>query len=178
VFVIEPGSSTIAAVIAIAIGLGACVTDLRSRRIPNVLTFGSAFIAFAYYGVIAGPAGLLQSLAGWGTGILMFLPFFALRGLGGGDVKLLGALGAWLGAGTVLWVALFAGIVGGALALALTLTRGELPRVLRNFYLLFGFWRVMGLRPFPELSLDRPGAPRLAYAVPIFAGLSLALWLK
>ena len=172
------GSFAMAPMVAIAIALVACVTDLRSRRIPNLLTFGSAFMALVFHGVIAGPSGVVHALGGWGAGVLMFLPFFALRGLGGGDVKLLAALGAWLGAGTVLWVALFTGIVGGALALVVTLARGELGRVLRNFYLLFGFWRVMGVRPFPELTLERPGAPRLAYAVPIFAGLSLALWLK
>ena len=83
------GSFATAQVVAIAIALVACVTDLRSRRIPNLLTFGSALMALVFHVVIAGSSGLLHALGGWGAGVLMFLPFFALRGLGGGDVKLL-----------------------------------------------------------------------------------------
>ena len=49
---------------------------------------------------------------------------FALGGLGGGDVKLLGALGAWLGVTNVVWLALYTGVAGGVLALVVALWRG------------------------------------------------------
>src|SRR4030095_1932515 len=74
-----------------------CLHDLRNRRIPNYLTFGSAALAVLYAGVAAGWAGLCVALAGWSVGIVLFIPFFLLRGMGGGDVKLLAALGAWVG---------------------------------------------------------------------------------
>jgi prepilin peptidase CpaA len=82
------------------VGATACVTDLRSRRIPNVLTFGASAAAVLFLGVSAGWAGVLWSLEGWAVGCLFFLPWFLLGGMGAGDVKLLAALGAWVGPGS------------------------------------------------------------------------------
>ena len=87
------------------VGLAACVTDFRSRRIPNVLTFGASAAAVVFSGVTNGWAGLGWALAGWGVGCALFLPWFLLGGMGAGDVKLLAALGAWAGPGTALWIA-------------------------------------------------------------------------
>jgi prepilin peptidase CpaA len=49
------------------------------------------------------------------VGVAVFFVPFALRGLGAGDVKLLGAIGAWIGPAAVVWTALYTGIVGGVL---------------------------------------------------------------
>ena len=165
-------------VVALAVALAACATDLRVRRIPNVLTLGAALVAFGYHLMAGGWAGLLGSLGGWGVGLVLFLPLFALRGLGGGDVKLLAALGAWLGPGQTLWLALFTALAGGPLAVAVALSRGYLSRALKNVWGLLMFWRVAGVRPHPALTLDSPSTPRLPYAVPIAAGLVMTLWLR
>ena len=77
------------------VGAIACVTDIRSRRIPNVLTFGSSAAAVVFWGVSSGWAGLAWSACGWVVGCVLFLPWFLLGGMGAGDVKLLAALGAW-----------------------------------------------------------------------------------
>ena len=53
-----------------------------------------------------GLPGLGLSLGGWLVGCALFLPWFLLRGMGAGDVKLLAALGAWLGPRDALWIAL------------------------------------------------------------------------
>jgi hypothetical protein len=50
---------------------------------------------------------------GWALGLLLFFVPFALRGLGGGDVKLMAALGAWLGPTDVFWAAMYTGVAGG-----------------------------------------------------------------
>jgi hypothetical protein len=47
-----------------------------------------------------------------------------------------------------------------------------------NVWSLLTYWRVMGLRTSPELTLANDAAPRLAYAVPVLAGLVLTLWLR
>jgi prepilin peptidase CpaA len=86
-------------VIALVVALVGCVTDLRTRRIPNALTFSAAATAVVFHGIDAGLAGIGHSLAGLAVGLALFLPLFALRGLGGGDVKLLAALGAWMESG-------------------------------------------------------------------------------
>jgi prepilin peptidase CpaA len=163
---------------ALVTAVVACVWDLRTRRIPNDVTFGSALIALAVATVTGGATGLLWALAGWGLGLLLFFPLFALRGMGAGDVKLLAALGAWLGPGVIVWVALYCAIAGGVMAIVVALARGYLRHALSNLHLLLMQWRVMGVRPVDSLSLDTAQGPRLAYALPMLTGLVVALWLR
>ena len=130
----------------IAVGLAAvgCAFDIRTRRIPNALTFGAAAAGFGYHTVTGGLSALGGSAAGWLVGVLMFFVPFVLRGLGGGDVKLLAALGAWVGPTDVMWVALYAGVAGGLLALGLALATGYLRTALANIGRLLAHWRVAG----------------------------------
>jgi prepilin peptidase CpaA len=160
------------------IGLAACVTDFRSRRIPNALTFGSSAAAVVFFGLTNGWAGAAWSTAGWAVGCALFLPWFLLGGMGAGDVKLLAALGAWAGPGNAVWIALYAAIAGGILALIVSLYRGYLGEMLRNLWGLLAFWRVMGVQPHPELTLRTGRGPRLPYAFPITAGAVVVLWLR
>ncbi len=102
-----------------------------------------------------------------------------MRGLGAGDVKLLGAVGAWLGPAMAMWTGLWGALAGGLLAVAVALAHGYLPQALTNVRLLLAHWRVAGLKPLPSVSLDNNDrAPRLAYAIPIALGLGVALWLR
>ena len=125
-----------------------------------------------------GGSGLLTASAGWLAGVAFFLLPFALRGMGGGDVKLMGALGAWLGPGLALWVALYAGIVGGVLAVLVAAYRGYLRTAFSNMWLLLTHWRISGLGPLGDLTLATSKGPRLAYAVPMFIGTVMTLWLR
>jgi prepilin peptidase CpaA len=165
-------------VAVLGIGAAACVTDLRSRRIPNVLTFGASAAAVVFFGVENGWAGFGWSLAGWAVGCALFLPWFLLGGMGAGDVKLLAALGAWVGPATAIWFALYAGIAGGVFAVFVALYKGYLGNMLRNVWGLLMFWRVMGVQPHPELTLRTGKGPRLPYAFPITAGAVVGLWLR
>jgi prepilin peptidase CpaA len=165
-------------VAALVVGGCACVTDWYSRRVPNVLTFGAALAAFVVFGAGGGVGGLFWSLAGWLVGCLLFLPWFLLRGMGGGDVKLLAALGAWMGPGLIVWVALYGAVAGGVLAVAVALYQGYLRSMVRNVWNLLMFWRMAGIQPHPELTLASAASPRLPYAFPIMAGAVAALWLR
>ena len=165
-------------VAAIALAVVAAVWDLRTRRIPNVLTFGGALVAVFAHAYDGGATGAGWSVLGWLVGVAFFLPFFALGGMGAGDVKLLAALGAWLGPGAAVWVALFSLIAGGAIGLVVALGYGYLTQALANILWMFRFWRSEGPRPVPEVTLATHRGPRLAYAVPVFAGLMVTLWLK
>src|SRR5712691_6723405 len=149
-------------------GLGivviAAAWDLTTRRIPNLLTFGAALAALIVHGYAGGWAGAGWSLAGWLVGVAAFMPIFALGGMGAGDVKLLGAVGAWLGPAPAVWVALFSGIAGGVLALVIAASSGYLKQAYRNIWGLLMYWRIAGVRPAPDLTLSSASAPRLAYA--------------
>jgi prepilin peptidase CpaA len=161
-----------------AIVLVACVTDLRSRRIPNVLTFGAALAGAAFALASAGLSGMALSVSGWVVGLALFLPLFLLGGMGAGDVKLLGAIGAWVGPAAVVWVALYGAIAGGLIAVVLALLHGYLRVLLRNVGLLLIHWRVNGVRPLTALTLQGGQGPRLAYAVPIAVGVACTRWLR
>ena len=116
-----PPTSTVAVVVVAA---AASVCDLRNRRIPNTLTIGAAATAVAMHVLLSGWSGLFSALSGWAIGIVLFAPLYALGGMGAGDVKLLAAIGAWLGPVGALWTALYGAIAGGVLALFVAATRG------------------------------------------------------
>ena len=118
------------------------------------------------------------SLAGCIVGLLLFLPIFALRGMGAGDVKLLAAVGAWLGPGNVAMAALATSIAGGVIAILVAVGYGYLRTALNNVWLLLTHWRVTGIKPLHVVTLQGTKGPRLAYAIPIAIGTVVTLWLK
>jgi prepilin peptidase CpaA len=165
----------LAAVIVATVG---CATDLHNRRIPNLLTFGAAILGIAVSGWNGGVHAATLSAAGWMVGLAIFFLPFALGGLGGGDVKLLAALGAWVGPVDVIWVALYTGVAGGVLAFGTALAAGYLRTAVANIRLLVGHWRAAGISAMPDLTLERSTAPKLAYALPILCGTVVMTWLQ
>jgi prepilin peptidase CpaA len=162
---------------AFALAAVACWTDVRTRRIPNWLTFPAALLGVAMATVAHGGQGAIASGLGLLVGLLLFFPLFALKGLGAGDVKLLGALGAWLGASLVLAVAFYTSLAGGLLAIGLMVKHRYGGQAFRNLWLLFTHWRVSGLRPLDHLTIETAAGPKLPYALPTAVGLALAFWL-
>jgi len=164
--------------LAFVVAALAVVCDLKTRRIPNVLTFGAALVAVAVHGSLGGWQAVGSSLSGCVVGLALFFPFYALGGLGAGDVKLLAAIGAFLGPLATVWVGLFTSIAGGAMALVVALYSGYLHKAFVNLWCLVMYWRLEGPRPAPDMTLATNRGPRLAYAVPVLAGLVLTLWLR
>lgn len=106
----------------------AALTDLRWRRIPNGLTL-AGFVAGVVLQVVRfGPSGLLIALAGAALGLVLLLPFYVIRAIGAGDVKLLGALGALLGPLTLVSAALYGAVVGGVISAIMLAQRRKLAR--------------------------------------------------
>jgi prepilin peptidase CpaA len=92
----------------------AMVTDLRSRRIPNWLTFGAAGTALGIRLVLGGGQALLAGGKGWLLGAAIFFIPFAMGWMGAGDIKLLAAFGA-LGGPVFLFQTTLAGCLAGGL---------------------------------------------------------------
>jgi prepilin peptidase CpaA len=162
----------------LVIGGAACWCDLRTRHIPNIVTFGGAAAGLVYAAAAHGPAGLLVSGGGWLTGVAVFLPFFLLGGMGAGDIKLVACFGAWLGPMAVLMVALYAALAGGVMAVLLALATGYLGEAWLNVTGLLAHFRTAGLKPMPELTSERAKGPRLPYALPITIGAVAAIWFR
>ena len=156
----------------------ACLSDLRTRRIPNALTFSAAACGLLFHLITGGSTAAAWSLGGCLLGAALFFPMFALRGMGAGDVKLLAAVGAWVGPGQVAVVALAASIAGGVIGVAVAMGYGYLRTALSNLWMLLTHWRIMGVRPLHEVTLHGTRGPRLAYAIPIAIGTVVTLWLK
>ena len=155
----------------------AAVCDVRTGRIPNALTFGAAAAGFVFSAIHAGAGGLWTSFLGCLVGLALFLPLFMLRGMGGGDVKLLAAVGAWLGPAGALQAALWSSLAGGVLAVVVGLSRSYLLDAVRNLLAMVAVWRTVGPSPISAMTLAESRGPRLAYAVPIGIGAIVALWI-
>ena len=150
-------------------------SDLRTRRIPNAIT-GPAILAGATLNVLyGGGAGLTASLAGLGLAIGVLLAPFAAGGIGGGDVKMMGAVGALLGPHRTL-VSLATGLVLGGLVMAVHLARqGRLrEKLLAMAVMIGGAATECSLQPL-KISADTPGAVSLPYSVPLGLGTLTAL---
>ncbi len=103
--------------LSMAVGGLATVEDLRSRTISNWLCLFGLIAGLAVHIVLQGWSGLGTSLLGALIGFAVFLIFFLLGGMGGGDIKLMAAFGAILGKRQIVHAAVFAAMVGGVMAL-------------------------------------------------------------
>lgn len=114
-------------------GLGiAAVLDWRLRKVPNWLTFSMILTGILMQTIYGGTAGLKESVFGALLGIaLLYLPF-ALGGMGGGDVKLMSAIGAFAGPLVLIKVFLASAIFGGVLSLFEIARKRMWRRTLKN----------------------------------------------
>jgi prepilin peptidase CpaA len=158
----------------LALLLVAAAVDLRTYKIPNWLTGAGLLLGLVCSTVLATPpySGLLGGLGGIVTAMLVLLPLYAIRVLGAGDVKLMCAIGAFLGALGTLQAILFTFIAGGIVAVVFALSRGELQRMVANVKntVQFMVFAVMGgVQPTAAIE---PGASigKLPYGVSIAAG--------
>lgn len=148
----------------------ACVTDLRSQRIPNWLTYPAMCLALGLHGVLSGADGLLFSISGLGAGLgLMILPFL-MGVMGAGDVKLLAAAGAFIGARDVLSAFILTSLLGGVYALVVMIfhrrTLAVRLRALKEAAMLAAAGGGFSLN-LPE---EGERLPRLCYGLAIAAG--------
>lgn len=137
----------------------ASLYDLKYRRIPNWLIGLGLLSALSGYWLTGGWAGVLFSLKGLAAGIGLLLVPFALRGIGAGDVKLLGLVGAFQGihfvCSTFLWMALW----GGLMALIIAYRNGRLGQILINIFPV----SVKYALPFTARIADKPNSEQVVY---------------
>ena len=165
--------------------LVAAFWDLRSRRIPNLLTFPLVLGGWAASASFSGGAGLVDSLA---ATVLLAAPFvllFVFAGGGAGDAKLMGGLGAWLGTVNGLVVLLAVCVCGMVLAVIAAARKRRLGAVLGNVSgamigLLQPVFGVGSLRDAGRLMPAAGEGQQMPYGLAIFAGTAVAaggLWL-
>jgi prepilin peptidase CpaA len=151
----------------------ACWFDVRGRRIPNALTLAGAAAALLLRVPLGGWA-VLDGLASLALALLIALPAFALGFLGGGDAKLLGAVGAFVGLSRLPGTLALVALAGGALALVAAARQGVLHRSLANTYGFAKDW-VLFARAGVAARWRSPASLSLPYGVAIAIG-TLVWW--
>ena len=111
----------------------AAVNDLSTRRIPNRLLLAGLACALGLHLMSADPgASVLTALGGMAVGLAVFLPFYLVRGMAAGDVKMMAVVGAFAGPAEAIEIAVLSWCAGGVMALLLIVLRGHIRPVLGN----------------------------------------------
>lgn len=145
--------------------------DLRHYRIPNWLVVTGSVVAILLHGLLSAGAGWQATLLGLMAGFAIFLPFYLLRVMGAGDVKLMAMVGAFVGPGAIVSVTLYVLVAGGVLAIGMTLLRGRMAQLLDNLKLMLLL--KMARSPDWRLPIDATAATtgnKLPYGVAIASG--------
>ena len=148
--------------------IAAAVTDVRSSRVPNVITFPLALVGLGFHTISDSGSGLLFSLEGLGLGLVLFLGFYIYGGMGAGDVKLLAAIGAIVGPFNVFVGFLIASLLGGLYAVAVMIWHLGLAKTAERIKIILVSMVFMKVNV--AASLDETALPRLRYALVIGLG--------
>ena len=162
-------------VFTLLLGIG-CVTDLRSRKIPNELVLAILVTGWLFALAVSPDAmrALGLSLAGTAVGFGIWILFYVVGVIGAGDVKFFAAAGAWLGPGATWRAALVAAVAGGVLAIVVLIMERRLGAVLRRIALAASSRTLVAL---PEQTVA-PGEKHrpLPYGVALAIGALAVAW--
>ena len=153
-----------------------CITDLRSRKIPNELVLTILVTGWLFALVVSQDAlsTLGMSLGGTAVGFGIWIAFYLIGVIGAGDVKFFAAAGAWLGPGATWRAALIAAVAGGVLAIVMLLSERRLGAVLRRIALAASSRTLVAV---PEQTIGASEKHRpLPYGVALAIGALAVAW--
>ena len=113
-----PPANSILVVLVVTLAIAAW-TDYQEWRIPNRLLAPSAAVALMLSTFLPGGQGIILSLLGATAGVFIFLPLYLLKGMGAGDIKLMGVIGLYVGPDLTLDIALLTALIGGVWVIVL-----------------------------------------------------------
>src|SRR5262249_18720283 len=125
---------------------------------------------YAYW--VGGSSVLVWSIAGSAVGLASLLPLYAIGGMGGGDVKLMARVGAWVWAALVFWSVVSTVLVGGLIGLVMMAWSGRLKSHLGMMQMIgCEILTVRDPRALSVLAAERkPSMLLLPYGIPIAVG--------
>ncbi len=131
-------------IVLVIILLISLVTDIKKRKILNIVTLPSILFAFLYFLITQGFEGFLFSGKGFLVGLgLQIIPYL-LGGMGAGDVKLMAAIGALMGTSFVFYSFIYTALIGGAIAVLLIIKSRGFMNSIKAFY--FNFTNIVLFR--------------------------------
>jgi len=159
-------SAALCAILAVAV-----YSDIRSHRISNSLSLLALVVGLALQFLGHGFQGVTSGLLGAGVGLGCFAPLYLARAMGAGDVKLLAAVGAFLGPQGAFLAALLALLAGGLGAIGYVLWRA-----LRASVSSFVHEGLAAAVASALLATQLARRDRLPFALPIAVGGIAACW--
>ena len=154
-------------IFVIAFVLTVAAGDLMWQRIPRQLTAAAFLVGILYHCFFGGLlSSFIAAIAGFGIGVV----FFRMGAIGGGDVKLLAALGALLGLHQWSRAVFVAVLVAAVIAIAVALWQRVLMRTLRNSFTLLATLPSRGFAPHEAINLKSGMAVRAPFGVAAAAG--------
>jgi len=158
--------------LALLLAVWAGWLDWRSRRIPNWLTVPALAVGIGVNAAASRASasfawpGIKAALEGTGLGLGLLLPFVLARGLGAGDWKLMGALGAFLGPSNLVVVLLGTVFISGIMAVVQMVRSRRVKQTFSNLWVLILSVVTFGIRgQRANITLDNPGLMTLPFGV-------------
>ena len=144
---------------------GGIRSDYRcSERPPTKWPGHSAVIAaLVLRTALSGWSGVKSGFIGVGIAGGLFCVFYIMGAMGGGDMKMMAAVGAWVGRTHVLTVLVSIALAGGVLALVSVIVNKNLIQTVRNAARLVLYRFTAGLEPHPEMNVQAPGSRRIPF---------------
>ncbi|MEH6953578.1 A24 family peptidase [Neobacillus drentensis] len=163
-------------IVLIIVLLFCLYTDVKSRRILNIITLPTILIGLTYYFFTQGFEGFLYSGKGLLVGLSLLIIPYLLGGMGAGDVKLMAAIGALMGTSFVFYSFIYTALIGGVIALLLIIKqRGFINSIKSLFFNVVFFRSSLGSMILP--NGDKKSSISFPYGVAIVLGaLSCLVW--
>lgn len=164
--------------ILISVVLIAAIFDVRAHRIPNWLVAVGLVFAIVHHAFLPAGEGATHALSGFGVGLLILIPLYAMRTLGAGDVKLVAMVGAFVGPTAVITTILATMIVGGILAVIASAQKRMLRQLASNLrtMVIMRHIRQMG-GAMPNTELSPPSVGKMPYALAIAGGTLIQIFI-
>ena len=164
----------------VAMLLVAIITDLTVRKIPNSLIISGLIVSLVGQCFLTEGAGGLNWLAGVAVAFACFIPLYLLRGMAAGDVKLMMAVGGFVGYPFVFTTVAYSYLAGGAIAISYVLFRGRFKQLLQNLYsLMFDqFIKTSSGVDMYDGKVIKQSVGQLPFAMAIAIGTLIALYLN
>ncbi|MEK6677374.1 MAG: A24 family peptidase [Planctomycetota bacterium] len=151
--------------------------DYAQRRVPNWLNLSLILAGFAVQGWFFGWSGMSAGLIGMLTGFGLLIIPWMMHGMGAGDVKLLSAIGVWLGSWLTLCSFMLGAVIGAVAAMVMIMSTGRLRMACVNMGI------IMNKCSRPETMFSEFGSAKsfgatsqlLPYGVPLTAGTLIVL---
>ncbi len=155
----------------------AAITDVWKFKVHNLLTIPLLLSGVVYHGITGGWAGFAGSVLGSLCGFAILIAFYVLGGMGAGDVKLMAALGAWLGVPLIVYLFLVSALASGVYSLALILMYDRAGEIWSSLRIVCHRLMVLGrhLGAEDRLEAEVNAADRRRRVIPFAAMIALGL---